>query len=76
MGRGRDNEYYCFCVDHVRQYNATYNYFDGMSDTEVKAFAVRPLGCPSPPHVVTTVTPVAKWPRIRRNSSAGITRVL
>jgi len=37
-GRGRDGEYYHFCLDHVRQYNATYNYFDGMSDGEVADF--------------------------------------
>ena len=29
---------YLFCVDHVRQYNASYNYFDGMSDSEVEDF--------------------------------------
>lgn len=38
MGRGRDGEYFHFCIDHVRQYNATYNYFDGMSDAEVSDF--------------------------------------
>jgi DnaJ domain len=38
MGRGRDGEYYHFCMDHVRQYNASYNYFDGMSDNEVASF--------------------------------------
>lgn len=37
-GRGRDGEYFLFCVDHVRQYNATYNYFDGMSDEQVEDF--------------------------------------
>jgi hypothetical protein len=37
-GRGRDGEYFAFCVDHVREYNATYNYFDGMSDREVADF--------------------------------------
>lgn len=37
-GRGRDGEYFSFCVDHVREYNATYNYFDGMSDMEVADF--------------------------------------
>ena len=37
-GRGHDGEYYVFCMDHVRQYNATYNYFDGMSDSEVEDF--------------------------------------
>ncbi|MDX2259366.1 MAG: J domain-containing protein [Hyphomicrobiaceae bacterium] len=38
MGRGRDGQYYRFCIDHVRQYNATYNYFDGMSDADVERF--------------------------------------
>jgi hypothetical protein len=37
-GRGHDGEYYWFCMDHVRQYNASYNYFDGMSDAEVVDF--------------------------------------
>lgn len=37
-GRGRDGEYYVFCVDHVRQYNASYNYFEGMNDKEFAAY--------------------------------------
>jgi curved DNA-binding protein CbpA len=37
-GRGHDGEYYFFCLDHVRQYNASYNYFDGMNDAEVEDF--------------------------------------
>lgn len=37
-GRGHDGEYFLFCLDHVRQYNASYNYFDGMNDTEVEDF--------------------------------------
>jgi curved DNA-binding protein CbpA len=38
MGRGREGEYFHFCVDHVRQYNHGYNYFDGMTDAEVDNF--------------------------------------
>jgi hypothetical protein len=38
QGRGKDGLYYNFCMEHVRQYNATYNYFDGMNDTEVEDF--------------------------------------
>ncbi len=34
-GRGREGEYFLFCLDHVRDYNKSYNYFDGMSDNEV-----------------------------------------
>ena len=37
-GRGRDGEYLFFCLDHVREYNHSYNYFAGMSDDEVAAW--------------------------------------
>lgn len=38
QGRGRDGQYFLFCVDHVREYNNSYNYFDGMSDGQVQDF--------------------------------------
>jgi hypothetical protein len=38
MGRLREGQYFCFCLDHVREYNATYNYFNGMSDEAVMRF--------------------------------------
>src|SRR5262245_65349133 len=28
-GRGREGQYYLLCLDHVRQFNASYNYFQG-----------------------------------------------
>jgi hypothetical protein len=34
-GRNRENEYWRFCLDHVREYNASYNYFSGMSEDAV-----------------------------------------
>jgi hypothetical protein len=37
-GRGRDGQWFLFCIDHVRQYNASYNYFEGMNDSEVQTF--------------------------------------
>jgi hypothetical protein len=37
-GRGREGQFYEFCAEHVRRYNASYNYFDGMSDAEVEEF--------------------------------------
>ena len=37
-GRGHEGQYYLFCLDHVRQFNASYNYFDGMSNAEVEAY--------------------------------------
>ena len=37
-GRDREGEYWRFCVDHVRQYNASYNYFAGMTDDDVTKY--------------------------------------
>lgn len=37
-GRGQEGHYFQFCSEHIRQYNANYNYFKGMSDTEVQDF--------------------------------------
>lgn len=37
-GRGREGEYFLFCLDHVREYNKSYNYFNGMSDSEVSSY--------------------------------------
>ena len=38
MGRQREGQYYSFCLDHVREYNASYNYFTGMSDDAVARY--------------------------------------
>ncbi|MET0741741.1 MAG: J domain-containing protein [Microvirga sp.] len=38
MGRNREGQYFRFCLTHVREYNASYNYFNGMSDTAVAAY--------------------------------------
>ncbi|MBM6593519.1 J domain-containing protein [Microvirga pudoricolor] len=38
MGRDREGQYFRFCLNHVREYNASYNYFNGMSDTAVAAY--------------------------------------
>lgn len=38
MGRGREGEFIWFCLDHVREYNAGYNYFAGMNDAAVAAY--------------------------------------
>ena len=75
-GRGRDGQYYLFCLDHVRQYNASYNYFDGMNDAEVEEFQKdaltghRPtwkvgVNAPSPSNGTETSKemPAAKGPR-------------
>ena len=37
-GRAREGQYWRFCLEHVREYNASYNYFAGMSDDAVVAY--------------------------------------
>jgi hypothetical protein len=38
VGRMREGEYFRFCFDHVREYNKGFNYFSGVSDSEVARF--------------------------------------
>ena len=37
-GRHREGEYHSFCLDHVREYNKSYNYFAGMGDDDIVAY--------------------------------------
>jgi DnaJ domain len=37
-GRAREREYWRFCLDHVREYNQSYNFFAGMSDDAVARY--------------------------------------
>ena len=37
-GRLAEGEYFWFCLDHVRDYNKSYNYFSGMNDAAVQAY--------------------------------------
>jgi DnaJ domain len=38
MGRNREGQYFQFCLEHVQEYNKTYNYFNGMSDDAISAY--------------------------------------
>ncbi len=37
-GREREGEYFTFCKEHIREYNATYDYFKGMDDDSMAKF--------------------------------------
>jgi DnaJ domain len=37
-GRTQEREYWRFCLDHVREYNHSYNFFSGMSEAAVASF--------------------------------------
>ena len=36
-GRNQLTDYYWFCLDHVRDYNAAWDYFSGLSEDEIEA---------------------------------------
>ena len=36
--RDRPGDYQWFCLPHVREFNARWNYFDGMSEAEIDAY--------------------------------------
>jgi curved DNA-binding protein CbpA len=38
VGRMKEGEYFRFCFAHVREYNKNFNYFSGVSDTEIARF--------------------------------------
>ena len=38
MGRGKEGQFHHFCLEHVREYNKSYNYFEGMTDDDVIAY--------------------------------------
>jgi len=37
-GRNREKEYWRFCLDHVREYNHSYNFFAGMSTDDIARY--------------------------------------
>ena len=39
--RDRLDEYYWFCLDHVREYNSAWDYFEGMGEDEIEAIRRR-----------------------------------
>ncbi|MDO9417466.1 J domain-containing protein [Pararhizobium sp.] len=38
VGRNAENEFFMFCFTHVKEYNKGYNYFSGLSDTEIARY--------------------------------------
>ena len=65
-GRKAEGQYWRFCMDHVRAYNATYNYFDGMNDAAVEAYVDPWLDRAEPksPAQFTSALPLLPLPRV------------
>lgn len=37
-GRGAEGQFHHYCVQHVQEYNKTYNYFNGMQDGDISSY--------------------------------------
>ncbi|MBO3762416.1 DnaJ domain-containing protein [Ciceribacter sp. L1K23] len=38
VGRHAEGQFFLFCFEHVKEYNKGYNYFSGLSDTEIARY--------------------------------------
>jgi curved DNA-binding protein CbpA len=65
-GRNREGQYHRFCLDHVREYNKSYNYFAGLPDEDV----VQHQKDDTIGHRPTWFVGVNAWGRNRRSRSA------
>jgi DnaJ-domain-containing protein 1 len=66
-GRGFEGQYHRFCLDHVREYNKSYNYFSGLPDEEV----VKHQKDDTIGHRPTWFIGVNSWSRSRSARSGG-----
>jgi hypothetical protein len=66
-GRNHEGKFWHFCLEHVRDYNKTYNYFAGLPDDSVTAYQ-RDAATGHRPTWTMGVNPRAK----RRGETAGV----
>ncbi len=69
VGRMKEGEYFHFCVNHVRQYNKSYNYFSGLADNDVAKFQKEALTGHRPTWTVGTNGKVGVSPDMAQSRS-------
>jgi DnaJ domain len=71
-GRGREGQYYLLCLEHVRAFNASYNYFAGMSNADVEAYQKESITGHRPTWKVgaNSWAPGTRWGRAGSNGHA------
>ena len=71
-GRLRASEYWRFCLDHVREYNNSYNFFAGMSDDAVAKYQKEDLTGHRPTWKMGSIGGVSGRRRSSRRGSADV----
>jgi curved DNA-binding protein CbpA len=69
-GRLRANEYWQFCLEHVREYNNSYNFFAGMSDDAIAKYQKEDLTGHRPTWKMGSVGGVSGRRRSRKRGGA------
>jgi hypothetical protein len=69
-GRLRANEYWQFCLEHVREYNNSYNFFAGMSDDAIAKYQKEDLTGHRPTWKMGSIGGVGGRRRSRRRGDA------
>ncbi|HET7413707.1 MAG TPA: J domain-containing protein [Pararhizobium sp.] len=78
VGRDAEGEYFLFCVEHVRQYNKGYNYFSGLSDSDIARYQKEALTGHRPTWTMGVNRAARSGPdtaRMRSGSAAAYARI-
>jgi curved DNA-binding protein CbpA len=71
-GRNREKQYWNFCLAHAREYNQSYNFFSGMSDTDVAQYQKDSLTGHRPTWKIGMNGPISDAIKRRRRGSASM----
>lgn len=74
VGRNAENQYFVFCFEHVKEYNKGYNYFSGLSDTEVARYQKEAVTGNRPTWTMG-VNKSAKWGPTQNQARAGAAKM-
>lgn len=74
VGRNAEGKYFMFCFEHVKEYNKGYNYFSGLSDTEVARYQKEAVTGNRPTWTIG-VNKNAKWAPTMNEARASAARM-
>ncbi|MDQ0456552.1 J domain-containing protein [Rhizobium paknamense] len=78
VGRNAEGQFFLFCFEHVKEYNKGYNYFSGLSDTEIARYQKEAITGHRPTWTVGVNRDAKNAPlhsTLRSGSAAGHARV-
>ncbi|MBL0371510.1 J domain-containing protein [Rhizobium sp. KVB221] len=74
VGRNAEDQYFMFCFEHVKEYNKGYNFFSGLSDTEVARYQKEAVTGNRPTWSMG-VNKNAKWSPAMNQARAGASKM-